>query len=67
MNVDQIIDKRTVAIPGPIGQVTPSMQQLHDEARTYAANTKALQDLPLIHISDPTRLRRISYAAFGLS
>ncbi len=44
MNVDQIIDKRTVAIPGPIGQVTPSMQQLHDEARTYAANTKALQD-----------------------
>jgi hypothetical protein len=44
MNVDQIIDKKTVAIPGPIGQVTPSMQQLHDEAKTYAANTQQLQD-----------------------
>jgi hypothetical protein len=48
---DQIIDKRTVAIPGPVGQVSPSLQQLHDEtmgyrdqAQTYAAGTQVLQD-----------------------
>ena len=33
--VDQIIDKRTVAIPGPIGTVTPQVQALHDETKAY--------------------------------
>ena len=49
--VDQILDKRTVAIPGPIGTVTPQVQALHDEtlsyrdeARTYSATMQTLQD-----------------------
>lgn len=51
MNVDQIIDKRTIAVPGPIGQVTPQVQTLHDETKTwrdqteaFAGSTVALQD-----------------------
>jgi lysophospholipase L1-like esterase len=49
--VDQIIDKRTVAIPGPIGDVTPQAQALHDETKAwrdqteaFAGSTVALQD-----------------------
>ena len=51
MMVDQIVDKRTVAIPGPIGTVTPQVQALHDEAvqaaqtaTTMSATTVELQD-----------------------
>jgi lysophospholipase L1-like esterase len=49
--IDQIIDKRTVAIPGPIGTVTPQVQALHDETKAwrdqteaFAGSTVALQD-----------------------
>lgn len=58
MNVDQIIDKKTVAIPGPIGDVTPQVraaqqaaesardtaQAYRDQAQAFAAGTRQLQD-----------------------
>src|SRR5660397_1492 len=34
--------------------------------KTFCVATSALRDLSLIHISEPTRLRRISYAVFCL-
>jgi hypothetical protein len=59
---DQIIDKRTVAIPGPIGSVTPEVQQLHDETKQYrdaaeqfAGSTQVLQDQAVsLLLSDAT-------------
>jgi lysophospholipase L1-like esterase len=44
MNVDQIIDKRTVAIPGPIGTVTPEVQALHDETAAARDTAKTYRD-----------------------
>ncbi|MCI1791740.1 MAG: hypothetical protein LKI60_04375 [Bifidobacterium tibiigranuli] len=38
---DQIIDKRTVAIPGPIGDVTPAAQAIRDEVVPLAAQVSA--------------------------
>lgn len=44
MNVDQIIDKRTVAIPGPIGTVTPQVQALHDETASARDTAESYRD-----------------------
>lgn len=48
---DQYIDKHTVAIPGPVGDITPKAREAldgtvkaRDEARKYAAGTRTLQD-----------------------
>jgi hypothetical protein len=45
MNVDQIIDKRTVAIPGPIGDVTPSAREARDDARAAQTGAESARDL----------------------
>jgi glycerophosphoryl diester phosphodiesterase len=49
--VDQVIDKRQVNLPGPVGDITPQAREAlkatksyRDEAQTFAANTVALQD-----------------------
>ena len=41
---DQIIDLQEAVMPGPTGYVSPALQQLHDETKTFAAQTKTLQD-----------------------
>lgn len=64
----QIFDRRTIAIPGPMGNVTPEAQAARDqavqaradaiaardEAETFAAGTVALQDAAIAsRVADP--------------
>lgn len=42
--VDQIVDRRTVAIPGPIGDVTPEARQARDEARAARDEAQKARD-----------------------